>query len=58
MEDKLTKLYNTLSLIETKGNNTKIMAECLRYIEQMISEERDNKVVEPGVEQVDGPADI
>lgn len=36
--EKLTKLRNTLSLIETKGENTKIMAECLRFTEQMIAE--------------------
>lgn len=33
---ELTKLYNTLALIETKGENTKIMAQCLVYIEQLI----------------------
>ena len=38
MVEKLTKLYNTLLLIETKGENTKIMANCLRFTEQMIIE--------------------
>ena len=38
MKDNLTKLYNTLALIETKGNNTKIMAQCLVFIEQMVQE--------------------
>lgn len=37
MTNELTKLYNTLMLIETKGENTKIMAQCLQYIEQLIS---------------------
>ena len=37
---KLTKLYNTLSLIETKGENTKTMAQCLHFIEQLIADEQ------------------
>lgn len=46
LTNELTKLYNTLLLIETKGENTKIMAQCLQYLEQMIVAER-NKSVEP-----------
>lgn len=42
MVEKLTKLYNTLVLIETKGENTKIMSTCLRYVEQLINEEKEN----------------
>lgn len=41
MANELTKLYNTLMLIETKGENTKIMAQCLQYIEQLITNERN-----------------
>ena len=37
MVTELNKLYNTLSLIETKGESTKIMADCLRFVEQMIT---------------------
>lgn len=40
MLEELNKLYNTLLLIETKGDNTKIMADCLRYTEQMIAQAR------------------
>lgn len=40
MVNKLTKLYNTLMLVETKGENTKIMAQCLQYLEQMVNEEQ------------------
>lgn len=36
MEQDLTKLYNTLLTIETRGNNTKTMAICLQYLEQLI----------------------
>ncbi len=41
MIENLSKLYNTLMLIETKGENTKIMAQCLQYIEQLIANERN-----------------
>ena len=44
MEEKLTKLYNTLILVETKGESTKLMADCIRYTEQLIMGERENKV--------------
>ena len=43
MEAKLTKLYNTLAQIETKGENTKIMGVCLQFIEQLIAEEKAKK---------------
>lgn len=36
MKEKLQTLYNTLLLIETKGESTKIMADCIRYVEKMI----------------------
>lgn len=38
MEIKLAKLYNTLCLISTKGDETKLMADCLKFIEQTIAE--------------------
>lgn len=38
MKDNLTKLYNTMNLIETKGESTKIMAQCLAFLEGLISE--------------------
>ena len=38
MKENFQKLYNTLALIETKGENTKIMADCLRFMEKMIRE--------------------
>lgn len=38
MKENLQKLYNTLAMIETKGENTKIMADCLRFTEKMIRE--------------------
>lgn len=43
MKENLQKLYNTLVLIETKGENTKIMADCLRYTEQLIQQAPDVK---------------
>lgn len=38
MPEKLRKLYNTLALIETKGDSTKLMAQCMLYTEQLIAE--------------------
>lgn len=38
MVNKLTKLYNTMMLIETKGENTKTMAACLNYVQQLVEE--------------------
>lgn len=51
MVEKLSRLYNTLVTVETKGESTKTMADCLRYLEQMVAEEKNKKaqseVVEP-----------
>lgn len=38
MKEKLTRLYNTLSLIEVKGQSARLMAECLAYIENTVAE--------------------
>lgn len=46
MPEKLVKLYNTLKLVSTKGEDTKVMANCLAYLEQMIAEAQA-KQVEP-----------
>ena len=37
MVNELTKQYNTMMLIETKGENTKQMAMCLNYLSQLIA---------------------
>jgi hypothetical protein len=55
MKEKLTKLYNTLAQIETKGENTKLMAACLNYTQQLIAEYSANqganeKIVNEGSE--------
>lgn len=44
MVNDLAKLYNTLKLIETKGDNTIYMADCLRFIEQLITKVKTEKV--------------
>lgn len=38
MIEKLQQLYTTMLLIETKGQSTKIMGDCLKFTEQMIQE--------------------
>lgn len=37
MENELMKLYNTLMLIETKGESTKLMAQCLTFVDVLRS---------------------
>lgn len=34
---ELTKLYNTMGTIETKGKDTLVMADCLRFLENLIN---------------------
>ena len=41
LSQELTKLYNTLALIETKGENTKIMTQCMVFLEQLTSQIKD-----------------
>lgn len=36
MSENLQKLYNTLCLIEVKGESAIIMAQCLGYVKQLI----------------------
>ena len=33
---ELTKLYNTLLTVDTKGESTIVMADCLRFLKQII----------------------
>lgn len=40
MVTELTKLLNTLATVETKGVNTKTMATCLTFLEQLIDAEQ------------------
>lgn len=49
MENNLRKLYNTMLLIETKGESTKIMADCIKFLEQLIADE-SKKTVSPAEE--------
>lgn len=48
MSEELQKLYNTLSIIETKGESTIVMADCLKFVNQLIAkckeEEKSNKM--------------
>ena len=44
MIEKLTALYNTLAQVETKGDSTVIMGDCLKYLKQMIAEEQSKPV--------------
>lgn len=43
MKEDLIKLYNTLKLISTKGDDTKIMGKCLEYTEALINRVEETK---------------
>ena len=36
MSEELQKLYNTLLVVETKGDSTLVMADCLKCVSQLI----------------------
>lgn len=38
MKENLQRLYNTLVLIETKGEGTKLMGQCLSFLENLIND--------------------
>ena len=46
MSEKLIRLYNTMLQIETKGESTKLMADCLRFVENLAKEAAQPKVTE------------
>lgn len=50
MKEKLTALYNTLVTIETKGTNTETMADCLRYLRNLMNEAPDESAKKPPVD--------
>lgn len=54
MLEKLKKLYNTLGTIETKGANTKRMAICLTYLEEIIQEQAENERKSAETEAAEG----
>lgn len=51
MQEKLRVLYNTLMQIETKGSNTIMLADCLRYTEKLMAEAAAAEQTEGGTEQ-------
>ena len=36
MSEELQKLYNTLLAVETKGDSTLVMADCLKFVNRLI----------------------
>jgi len=36
VKEMLTRIYNTLALISTKGEDTMVMADCLRAIQNLV----------------------
>lgn len=58
MKEKLAKLYNTMNMIETKGQNTIIMSDCLKYLTMLISEEEKKIVANAETTEGDKNANI
>lgn len=48
MKENLTKVFNTLRLIETKGDNTVLMADCLKALAGIISNIPEEKEADDG----------
>lgn len=48
MKDKLTAIFNTLKMVETKGDSTLIMADCLRELADIINSIPDEQEQGPG----------
>ena len=46
MKERLTAIFNTLKEIETKGDSTLIMADCLRELANVINSMPVEQVVE------------
>ena len=49
----LTQIYNTLLLVSTRGEDTVIMAECLKALQRVIEE----GATEAGLSVQEGPAE-
>lgn len=43
MKEKLINLHNALATIETKGQHTLTMADCMKFIQQMVAELENSK---------------
>lgn len=43
MSNELMKLYNTLMLVETKGESTKTMGTCLQFLENLIAKSQSDE---------------
>ena len=43
--EQLTRIYNTMLEISTKGENTLIMADCLRALEQTVINIKQNPIL-------------
>lgn len=51
-KENYAKLFNTLANVETKGTNTIIIADCMRFLEQCIRGCEQEEAVEEGEEDV------
>lgn len=54
MNNELTKLYNTLLGVETKGESTKIMGMCLQFLEKLIVKIQSDENQEKNIKEEGG----
>lgn len=47
---QFSRIYNTLLTIETKGENTLIMADCVRALQTIIQEIQQNTLTSQAIE--------
>ena len=47
MKDKLAQIFNTLKMVETKGDSTVIMADCMRSLAEIINSIPEEQKQEP-----------
>ncbi len=50
MKDKLTAVFNTLKMVETKGDSTIIMADCLRELANIVNEMPEEQLTQSPTE--------
>ena len=43
MKNRLTQIFNALKMVETKGDSTVIMADCLKALAEVINSDDEQK---------------
>jgi len=51
---QLSRIYNTLLTVETKGENSLIISDCIRALQQLIQEIQQNTTSSVDAERIEG----